>query len=153
MRSLILSRSSSLSAEEELLTSSHRVQMRKDLFGRCVATEWVVLSQCVRYICRLMHAKCSSHTWKRGWVRGGRTPERKQENKEHRDQQIFLLLINKSASDNTKLVNTNIKRASFPLPMRNEIFAERAEATFFSKLDASAGIWQNLLSTGLQICT
>lgn len=37
--------------------------------------------------------------------------------------------------------------------MRNEIFAERAEATFFSKLDASAGIWQSLLSTGLQIYT
>lgn len=63
------------------------------------------------------------------------------------------LLTNLPVSDNTKLVNTNIKRASFPLPMRNEIFAERAEATFFSKLDASAGIWQNLLSTGLQICT
>lgn len=37
--------------------------------------------------------------------------------------------------------------------MRNEIFAERAEATFFSKLDASAGIWQNLLNAELQIHT
>lgn len=54
---------------------------------------------------------------------------------------------------NAKLLNNNIKRASFPLPMRNEIFAERAEATFLSKLDASAGIWQNLLNAGLQICT
>lgn len=66
---------------------------------------------------------------------------------------FLSLLTNLAVSDNTKLVNTNIKRASFPLPMRSEIFAERAEATFFSKLDASAGIWQNLPSTGLQICT
>lgn len=59
-----------------------------------------------------------------------------------------------AVSDSTKLVNINIKRARFPLPTRNEIFAERAEATFFSKLDASAGIWQKLLKQNLllQIC-
>lgn len=66
---------------------------------------------------------------------------------------FLSLLTDFVVADSTKLVNINIKRASFLLPMRNEIFAERAEATFFSKLDASAGIWQNLLSQGLQICT
>lgn len=32
-----------------------------------------------------------------------------------------------------KLLNNNRARAGFPLPMRNEIFAESAEAAFFSK--------------------
>lgn len=47
---------------------------------------------------------------------------------------------------NAKLVNNGTERAGFPLLMRIEIFAESAEATFFSKLDASARIWQNLLN-------
>lgn len=129
------------------------------LFVRCFDTEWVISSQCVRYSCRPMHAICSLHTQK--GVKWGQEASRTyvcthyMRMKNAGTNRLVSLLSNRVGCLrlNTKPVNNNIKRASFPLPMRNEIFAERAEATFFSKLDASVGIWQNVLNAGFQTCT
>lgn len=100
------------------------------------------------------------HTHKKGLNKGERTQEYKDacttwEWRTEGPRDWLLSFVTKLAVSGLilELLNNNIKRAGFPLPMRNEIFAERAEATFFSKLDASAGIWQNLLNAGLQICT